>query len=87
MRFLRSSGIDYHRNSKQKENQQDYHTFLIQCLLWRLIRYCLNMITSVRLKVEQWQLIREGRFMDSGCFLRKGAPELDSLENGDRQNL
>jgi hypothetical protein len=30
--------------------------------------------TSVRLKVEQWQLVREGILMNAGFFLRKGAP-------------
>jgi hypothetical protein len=47
----------------------------------------LNANTSVRLKVKQWQLFRKGIFVNSDFFLRKGAPELDFLENGDRQNL
>ncbi len=41
-------------------------------------------LTSVRLKVEQWQLFREGVFTDPNFSLRKGPPELDFLENGDR---
>ena len=44
-------------------------------------------LTSVRLKVKQWHLFREDVLMDPAFLLRKGALELDFLENRDRQNL
>jgi hypothetical protein len=31
-------------------------------------------VTSVRLKVKQWQLFREGAFVNPDFLLRKGAP-------------
>jgi hypothetical protein len=37
--------------------------------------------TSVWLKVKQWQWVSDGVFVGSDFLLRKGAPELDFLEN------